>query len=50
MNKFVFHLSLIVATLTLGSRLKQGLAKMWDKREARETFLILPRVQENVRE
>jgi hypothetical protein len=32
-----------VVTLTLGSRLKQGLARVKDKREAKEAHLILPR-------
>ncbi len=39
-----------VATLAFGSRPKQGLAKVRDKREARETHLILLGVQESVRE
>ncbi len=39
-----------VITLTLGSRLKQGLARVRDKREAKEAHIILPGVQESVRE
>ncbi len=33
-----------VVTLALGSRPRQGLAKVWAKREARELHLMLPRV------
>jgi hypothetical protein len=33
-----------VTTLTLGSRLRQGLAKVRDKKEAWEAHLILPRM------
>jgi hypothetical protein len=39
----------VVATLTLGSRPTQGLARGWDKRKTREAHLMLPRVQESVR-
>jgi hypothetical protein len=39
-----------VATLALGLRPKQGLAKARAKKEARESHFILPRVQESVRE
>jgi hypothetical protein len=39
----------LITTLTLGSWPRQGLARVWDKREAREVHLILPRVQESVR-
>jgi hypothetical protein len=39
-----------VTTLALGLRPRQGLVKVWDKREAREAHLILLGVQENVRE
>jgi hypothetical protein len=39
-----------VATLTLGSWPRQGLARVRDKMEAREAHLILPRVHESVRE
>jgi hypothetical protein len=42
--------SLPVATLTLCSRPRQRLAKGQDKRETREAHLILPGVQESVRE
>jgi len=39
-----------VATLALGSRPRQGLAKEWAKYEARETHFMLMGVQESVRE
>jgi len=39
-----------VATLALGSRPRQRLARGRDKRETREAHLILPEVQESVRE
>jgi hypothetical protein len=39
-----------VVTLALGLRLRQGLARVQDKRGAREAHLILQGVQENVRE
>jgi hypothetical protein len=39
-----------VTTLVLGSRLKQGLAKVRAKREAQESHFMLPGVQKNVRE
>jgi hypothetical protein len=42
--------SLDVATLTLGLWPKQGLARGRDKRDTWEAHLILPGVQENVRE
>jgi len=49
-----FHLaswkSFIVATLALGSRPRQGLARFWAKKEARELGRMLPGVQESVRE
>jgi hypothetical protein len=38
------------ATLALGSRQRQGLARVRVKREAREAHLILSRVQDSVRE
>jgi hypothetical protein len=38
-----------VATLTLGLRPKQGLARARAKREAQESHFMLPRVWENVR-
>ncbi len=40
----------IVATLTLGSRPIQGLAKVRAKYEAQESHFMLPGVQESVRE
>ncbi len=40
----------IVTTLALGSWPKQGLARLQTKREARESHLMLPRVQNNVRD
>jgi hypothetical protein len=39
-----------VITLTLGLRPRQGLARMRDKKEAREVHLIVSGVQESVRE
>ncbi len=39
-----------VATLALGSQPKQGLARMWAKREAWESHFMFPRVQKSVRE
>jgi hypothetical protein len=38
-----------VATLTLGSRPKQGLIRLGAKKEARESHLVLPGVQKNVK-
>jgi len=40
----------IVATLALGSQPRQELARLWAKREARESCRMLPGVQESVRE
>jgi hypothetical protein len=42
-------LSLIVTTLALGLRPKQGLARLLAKREARESRRMFPGVYENVR-
>ncbi len=39
-----------VATLVLGSKPKQGFARVRAKREVRESHLMLPRVQKSVRE
>jgi hypothetical protein len=39
-----------VITLALGSRPKQGLARVWAKREARESHFMLSGVQKSVRE
>jgi len=39
-----------VATLALGSRPRKGLAKVWAKKEARESHFMLLGVQESVRE
>jgi hypothetical protein len=36
------HISAIVATLALGSRPRQGLARLWAKREAWESHLMFP--------
>ncbi len=33
-----------VTTLALGSRLKQGLTKVWAKSEAQESHFMLPKV------
>jgi hypothetical protein len=41
---------IIVATLILGSRLKQGLARLRAKREARGSHLMFLGVQKSVRE
>jgi hypothetical protein len=38
-----------VATLTLGLRPNQGFTRVWAKREARESHLMLSRVQKSVR-
>jgi len=42
--------NVIVATLTLGLRPRQGLAKVQAKYEAWESHFMLPGVQESVRE
>jgi hypothetical protein len=42
--------SLHVVTLTLGSRPRQGLAKVRPKSEARESHFMLSGIKENVRE
>jgi hypothetical protein len=39
-----------ITTLALGSWLKQGLARLRAKKEARESHLVLPRVQKSVKE
>jgi hypothetical protein len=39
-----------VTTLILGSRPKQGVARLWAKKEAQESCRMLLGVQENVRE
>jgi len=41
---------MIVITLALGLRLKQGLASVRAKKEAQESHLMLSKVQENVKE
>jgi hypothetical protein len=43
-------MSLCVTTLALGPRPKQGFARLWAKKEAWESHLVLPGVQKNVRE
>jgi len=40
----------IVATLALGSRPRQGLARLQAKKEAQESHIMLPGVWESVRE
>ncbi len=40
----------VVTTLDLGSRPKQGLTRLEAKREAREPHLMFPGVQKNVKE
>jgi hypothetical protein len=45
-----FDKSPIVATLTLGSRPKQGLARLWAKREPQEAHCVLSGVPKSVRE
>jgi hypothetical protein len=39
-----------VTTLALGSQPRQGLARLWAKKEARESHFMLPGVQKSVRE
>ncbi len=39
-----------VAFLALGLRPRQGVARLWAKREARESCRMLPGVQESVKE
>jgi hypothetical protein len=41
---------LFVATLASGLRPKQGFARVWAKKEAQESHLILPGMYESVRE
>jgi len=48
--KFPLLKLMCVATLALGLRLRQGLAKVQAKYEARESHFMLPGVQENARE
>jgi hypothetical protein len=45
-----FHLALIVATLALGFRPKQGLVRVRAKREAKESHIMLPGMYKSVRE
>jgi len=40
----------LVVTLALGLRPKQGLVKMWAQKEAQEPHFMLLGVQENVKE
>jgi hypothetical protein len=46
----VWGLSFNVTTLALGSQPRQGLARVWDKKEAQKAHLILARMYESVRE
>jgi hypothetical protein len=46
----VFHETPFIVTLTLGWQPKEGLAKVWAKREARESHFMFPRVYESVKE
>jgi hypothetical protein len=46
----VFSVTHVVATLALGSRPRQGLARMRDKKESQGAHLILLKVQKSVRE
>jgi hypothetical protein len=39
-----------ITTLALSLQPKEGLVKLWAKREARELHLVFPRMQKNVRE
>jgi hypothetical protein len=39
----------IVTTLNLGLQPRQGLARLWAKKEAKKSHLMLPRVQKNVK-
>jgi hypothetical protein len=41
---------IIVATLALGLRPRQGVTRLWAKREAQESCHMLPGMQESVRE
>jgi hypothetical protein len=52
MNHLFYHdfWSFIVATLVLGSRPRQGFARVWAKREARELHFVLLRMQRLPRE
>jgi hypothetical protein len=36
------------STLTLGSQLRQGFARLWAKKEAQELHLVFPGMQKNV--
>jgi len=47
---FIDNESSNVATLALGSRPKQGFAKVWTKNETHESHFMFPGVQESVRE
>ncbi len=47
---FLLAVNRYVVTLALGSRPRQGLARVRAKREARESHLMLPGVQKSVRE
>jgi hypothetical protein len=44
------HIKFDVVTLTLGLQLKKGLARVQAKKGSRESHLMLPKVQESVRE
>jgi lipopolysaccharide export LptBFGC system permease protein LptF len=53
---FIFYVGVlititsVISTLALGSRLKQGLAKVWAKNEAQKSHFMLLGVWESVRE
>jgi hypothetical protein len=49
-NKFWLAKGKIVATLALGSRLRQKLARLRPKRETKKSYLMLPGMQKSVRE
>jgi hypothetical protein len=44
------NLAIFVTTLALGSQPRQGLARVWAKREAQKSHCMLPGVYESVRE
>ncbi len=39
-----------VITLALGSQPRQGLVRLWAKKEAQESHFALPKVQKNMRQ
>jgi hypothetical protein len=49
-NEILVFWNLLVTTLALGLRSRQGLAKVWVKNEVRESHFMLLGVWESVRE